>query len=156
MKKKNKTYALLAVVLGIWGVIIFKFVGALNPSSESVAETTSNEVFVPKEVKERELFALALDYRDPFLGTVDTPRKKVTKAKKNTSPKVVVPTKSIQFTGFIQQKNSKQNIFFITVDGQQQLMKINDTFQKVKLVKGSKSSIRVTYDGKTENIELTK
>lgn len=156
MKGKNKTYLLLAIVLGIWGLIIYQFVGAFNPPEEQVVQDSADQVFKPKEVKERELFALALNYRDPFLGTVDAPKKKVLKTKKATVPKKVVPTKSIQYTGFIKQKNSKQLIYFVTVEGRQQMMKINDTFQEVKLVKGTKNSIKVKYSGKVESIDLSK
>lgn len=156
MKKKNKTYFLLALVLGIWGVIIYQFVGAFNPPSETVVETRSDAVFVPKQVQEREFFALALDYRDPFLGTAVAPKKTKTAPRKAAVPKKVVPTKSIQFTGVIQQKNTAQKIFFVTVEGQQRLMKINDSFQEVKLIKGSEQSIRVRYDGKTETIVRSK
>ncbi len=156
MKKKNKTYVLLAIVLGIWGIIIFQFIGAFNPPSEEEVQAPSDQVFVPKKAKERELFALALDYRDPFLGTAVAPKKKTLKPKVSAPPKPVVPAKSIQYTGFIQQKNSKQKVFFVTVEGQQRMMKLNDTFQEVRLVKGTKSSIRVKYNGKTENIDLTK
>lgn len=156
MKKKNKTYVLLGVVLAIWGIIIFKFIGAFNPPTEEEVLTASDEVFVPKQVKERELFALALDYRDPFLGTVEAPKKKIIKPKKQTPKKAVVSSRSIQYTGFIQQKDAKQQIFFVTVEGQQQMMKVNDTFREVKLVKGTKSSIRVKYNGRTDNIKISK
>lgn len=156
MKKKNKTYLLLAVVLGIWGVIIYQFVGAFNPPSETVIEDIAAAVFVPTKVQEREFFALALDYRDPFLGTAVAPKKKKSQPKKVRAPKKVVPSKSIQFTGFIQQKNTAQKIFFVTVEGQQQLMKVNDTFNEVNLVKGSEHKIQVKYNGKTETIARTK
>lgn len=156
MKKKNKTYLLLAVVLGIWGVIIYQFVGVFNPPSETVVETPSDAVFIPQKVQEREFFALALDYRDPFLGTAVAPKKKKSRPKKARAPKKEVPRKSIQFTGFIQQKNTAQKIFFVTVEGQQRMMKVNDTFNEVKLVKGSEHTIRVKYNGKTESIARSK
>ena len=156
MKKKNKTYLLLAVVLGIWGVIIFKFIWVLNPSSEQAVKTRTEAVFKPKQIKERELFALALDYRDPFLGTVDVPRKNRKPSNTIAKPKKVIPTKSVEYTGFIQKSNSNQLIFFVTVEGRQQMMKINDSFQDVMLVKGTKKSITVKYGGSKENIALTK
>lgn len=100
MKKQNKTYLLLAVVLGIWGIIGYKFFSAVNPDAPEIAQVTSDQVFVPKQMKEREVFSIVADYRDPFLGTVQAPKKKV---KKNTNAAAVkkasVPTKSIQYTG---------------------------------------------------------
>lgn len=156
MKKQNKTYLLVAVVLGIWGIIGFKFFGAVNPTTQEMTEIASNEIFVPKQIKERELFTIAANYRDPFLGTVQAPKRKVKKSSSAVvKKKVVVPTKSIQYSGFITDKGSKQKIFFVTVDGQQQMMSVNDTFQEVKLVRGTTNSIKVKYNGGTQNISLT-
>lgn len=156
MKKQNKTYVLLALVIGVWGIIGFKFFSAVNPATKEIAQSTSDEIFIPQQIKERELFAIVADYRDPFLGTVQAPKKKG--AKRSTKPtikKEIVPAKSIQYTGFITDKGSKQKIFFITVDGQQQMMSANDTFQEVKLLRGTKTSIRVKYNGRIQNIALT-
>jgi len=156
MKKQNKTYLLLAVVLGIWGSIGFKFLSAVNPSTQEIAQVTSDQIFVPKDIKEREVFSIVADYRDPFLGTVKAPKKVAKKTSKEpVVKKAPIPTKSIQYTGFITDKSSKQKIFFVTIDGQQQMMSLNDTFQEVKLIRGTKSSIRVKYDGRTQNISLT-
>lgn len=156
MKKQNKTYLLLALVIGVWGIIGFKFFSAVNPSNDQIAQVTSDEVFIPKQIKERETFTILANYRDPFLGTVQAPKKKMIKAKTSASkPKKVTPTKSIQYTGFITDKTSKQKIFFVSVDGRQQMMSLNDTFQNVKLIRGSKSDIRVRYEGRTQNISLS-
>lgn len=151
MKKNNKTYLLLAVVLGVWGVIAFKFFGTA-PATHEIAAVTSDQIFVPKQIKERETFAIAVNYRDPFLGTVQAPKRKAKKSTAKAVKKKVVPTKSIKYTGFITDKSTQQKIFFVTVDGQQQMMSVNDTFQEVKLVRGTKSSIRVTYNGSIQNI----
>lgn len=156
MKKNHKTYLLLAAVLSIWGMIGSKFLSAVNPSTQEIAQVASEQTFIPKKIKERETFSIVADYRDPFLGTVQAPKKKVVKRKSvPTIKKEVVPTKSIQYTGFITDKSSKQKIFFVAVDGQQQMMSLNDTFQEVKLIRGTKSSIRVKYNGRTQNISLT-
>lgn len=156
MKKKNKTYILLGIVCCIWGIIIYKIVGSLDSPSENVVHTVLDDVFTPKQVNERELFSINLDYRDPFLGTVETPRKHTSQKKVIPVQKKEVPAKSIQFTGLVERKNSAQKIFFITIDGQQQMMKLNETFREVKLIKGSKNAIRVKYNGKTQTINRTK
>jgi len=143
-------------VLGIWGLIGFKFFGIANPASPKIAAIPSDQVFVPKQIKERETFAIAANYRDPFLGTVQAPKKKVKKRPQvAVKKKKVIPTKSIQYSGFITDSNSKQKIFFVTIDGQQQMMSINDTFQEVKLVQGTKTSIRVRYNGSSQNVALS-
>lgn len=155
LKKNKKTYLLLAAVVAIWGIIAFKFFSAANPSTQEIAEVTSDQIFVPKQMKEREIFTIVANYRDPFLGTVQAPKKKVRKSSSRAAKKKAIPTKSIQYTGFITDKSSKQKIFFVTVDGRQQMMSVNDMFQEVKLVRGSKNSIKVKYNGSTQNIKLT-
>lgn len=154
MKKNQKTYLLLAVVIGIWGFIGFKLLNASNPEPVAMTELTSNEIFVPKQLKKRDIFSIAANYRDPFLGTVHAPKK----IKKKTARKIVkkeVPQKVISYTGFITDNSSKQKIFFVTIEGQQHMMGINETVQEVKLVKGSKNQIEVRHNGKTRTIALT-
>jgi hypothetical protein len=144
---------LLAVVIGVWGLIGFKFLNAVDNSPKELAMAAPDEIFVPKQMKEREIFTIAADYRDPFLGTVYAPKKKKkTGIAKKTKKKV--PEKSIQYTGFITDKSSKQKIFFVTIEGQQQMMSVNDTFQEVKLVRGNKNSIKVKYNGRTQTITI--
>ncbi|WP_437368397.1 hypothetical protein [Maribacter litoralis] len=153
MKKQHKTYLLLAVVLLVWGMIGYKFVSAINPSVESNDKVVVADKFVPKEIKEREQFTIVAEYRDPFLGTIRNPasnrRKKVSIIVKKDLPK-----KNIVYTGFITDKGSKQKIFFVTIDGQQQMMGLKDTFKEVKLVQGTNSYIKVSYNGILEKIIL--
>ena len=153
MKKQHKTYLLLAVVLLVWGMIGYKFVSAINPAVESDNSVAIAERFVPKEIKEREQFTIVADYRDPFLGTEKTP---VTSPKKKISKviKKEVPKKNISYTGFITDNASKQKIFFVTIDGQQQMMGLKDTFKDVKLTNGTNSYIKVSYNGISEKIIL--
>ncbi|WP_321827247.1 hypothetical protein [Maribacter dokdonensis] len=153
MKKQHKTYLLLAVVLLVWGMIGYKFVNAVNPSVEIDSTVDVAEKFAPKELKEREYFTIVADYRDPFLGTVKTP---VSNRKKNASKKVkeVLPKKNISYTGFITDNASKQKIFFVIIDGQQQMMSVKDIFKEVRLVQGTKSYIKVSYNGIIEKINL--
>lgn len=155
MKKQSKTYILLAVVLGIWGLIGFKFFSAVNPASPEILAIVSNKIFVPKQIKERDTFSISANYRDPFLGAIQVVKKKLKKRTNTAAKKEVLPTKLIQYTGFITASNSNQKIFFVSVDGEQQMMSINDTFQEVKLVRGTKNSIGVRYNGKTQNVPRT-
>ncbi len=153
MKKQYRTYLLLAFVLLVWGIIVYKFVNAINPSEENPQVLTANEKFIPKRIKKREDFTIVADYRDPFLGTVKTPT--VEKKKIVSKPiKIEVPKKNILYTGFISDQGTKPNIFFVTIEGQQQMMSLNETFQDVKLVQGTKSYIRVLYNGSSEKISL--
>ncbi|WP_208295872.1 hypothetical protein [Maribacter caenipelagi] len=143
----------MAVVLLVWGIIGYKFVSALNPTIESNATAVIADKFVPKEIKEREQFTIVAEYRDPFLGTIKNPASN-RKKKVSIIVKKDLPKKNIVYTGFITDKGSKQKIFFVTIDGQQQMMGLKDTFKEVKLIQGTNSYIKVSYNGISEKIIL--
>ncbi|WP_218822518.1 hypothetical protein [Maribacter sedimenticola] len=153
MKKQHKTYLLLALVLLVWGMIGYKFVNAINPSTNIPQLVDSSEKFVPKIIKERESFSIVADYRDPFLGTIKKPKSGIRKTAVKPVKKEV-PKRNVTYTGFITDKGNNQKIFFVTIDGQQQMMSLNDTYQEVKLVQGTKNYIKVVYKGISEKISL--
>ena len=153
MKKNTKTYALLVVVLCVWGVIGYKVVSTINPSKEKKNQDISQVTFSPKISKEKDTFSLMLDYRDPFLGTMQKTSKPKTKAKKKT-PVATIPERVIKYTGFIANKTARPEVFFITIDGQQQMMSIKDVYQKIELVHGTKKVIKVRESGRIKTIEL--
>ena len=120
MKKQTKTYLLLGFVLLIWGIIGFKLLGALSskPEQSNIVERSIN--FTPKAVKKKDTFSLVVNYRDPFLGTLPTPTKK-NRARKIV-PKDPEPEIKIEYTGLVQDKDTKERIFFLTIEGQPHLM----------------------------------
>ncbi len=116
-------------------------------------QAAPKEVFVPRKLKEKDTFSLMADYRDPFFGTVRTRDKAPKKASVPT--KAPVPEKAIAYAGFVTDGKSKQRIFFVTIDGQQQMMSLNDSFQEVKLIQGTEDRIKVRHGGKIRTIFLT-
>lgn len=154
MNKNTKTYLLLGAVLLIWGIIGYRL---LSANSDGVSEIASFEKTTLKSmsVKEKDTFSILADYRDPFLGTF--PKKEVKKVKRTSRPKKPpVPEIKVQFSGLVTDKDTKQRIFFVTIDGQQHLMSVKDKIQKVQLVSGSATSIRIRANGKTRTINLQK
>ncbi|MBD1261978.1 hypothetical protein HZY62_15350 [Maribacter polysiphoniae] len=154
MKKNHKTYLLLALVLGIWGIIAFKIISAVNPPAEKTNVMATNDSFVPAKIKARDTFSIVANYRDPFLGTMPKSLKK-SKSRKGIIKKNPIPDKNIIYTGFITESTSKKNIFFLTIDGQQQMMSKNDIIQDVKLISGNTDKVRIRYKGRTKTIYLT-
>jgi len=153
MKKNQKTSILLTAVLAIWGILGFKIVKTVNPISDQNTQQVLSETFKPIVYKQRDTFSIQANYRDPFLGTFPQPIKpkriKKAKPKKDTPPQ-----REIQYTGFITESSSAPTIFFLTIDGQQQLMAKNEVFREVRLLSGNSEKIRVLVDGKTKSIPL--
>ncbi|MEO0573312.1 MAG: hypothetical protein AAF039_16515 [Bacteroidota bacterium] len=153
MTKNQKTYALLAVVLAVWGILGFKVVNGLGPKEPVAQEVRLDTPFVVQTMEKREPIVIAANYRDPFLGTPpksQEPKKKV--KKKPVKPKP--PKKNIAYSGSVAQNGTKNRMFFVTIDGQQHLMQKNQKVNEVTLVKGNQKSITVKYPGHTETIVL--
>ena len=154
MTKNQKTYLLLGLVVGIWGLLGFKFVSSLNPTVRAVQKVNKTVQFEPKTVIQRDTFSLIANYRDPFLGTL--PRS-LRKKKPATSPsdKKEIPRKNIAYSGFLSEANSKDLTFFVSIEGQQYMMNKRDKIQEVTLVSGNKTSIQVAYNGISQKIPLS-
>lgn len=153
MKKNQKTYLLLTTVLAIWGILGFKVVGALNPSDSPQELVQLDKPYVPEVFEKQEPFAIAANYRDPFLGTPpksDTP--KVIVKKKVAKPQL--PKRNIAYSGSVAQNGTKNRMFFVTIDGQQHIMSKNQEINGVTLVSGNPESIKVKYPGHSETIGL--
>ncbi|MEO1012829.1 MAG: hypothetical protein AAFX53_16130 [Bacteroidota bacterium] len=154
MKKNQKTYVLLAIVLGVWGLIGFKLLKAANPEPVETAPLMTKERFVPETIQKRDTFTILANYRDPFLGTVSTP--KIPKRKTTAQPqKKKAPEKQISYTGFVANGSSDPDIFFVTIEGQEQMMTVNAVASEVKLIHGTKQMIKVRYDGMSKTIALS-
>lgn len=146
MSKNVKTYALLGLVLIVWGIIGFKVVKALSPQPEPVAAFSPTTSFAEPTGK-RDTFALLSDYRDPFLGTLPAAQRKTPP---RPAPKKAVPKKSIVYSGLVSQSDNV--MFFVSIDGQQHIMSKNQKINDVCLLSGNEKSIRVRYNGITETI----
>lgn len=153
MKKDKKTYLLLAVVLSIWGILGFQIFKTVSPSEEIISVYSNTEKIGLIKAKKRDTFSIVANYRDPFLGTM--PRSNKPKKKKRLPKKEVLPEKNINYTGFITESKSGNKVFFLSVDGRQQMLSKNEEFNGVKLVSGDAKKVKVKYNGKIKNISLT-
>ena len=107
MKKNTKTYILLTIVLGIWGVLGYQIVGAFDADKPELALTKATEAYVPKTLKKRDTFSITAHYRDPFLGTM--PRSKTVKKKNKTKvTKPEEPKRAITYSGSVSQNSSNK------------------------------------------------
>ncbi|WP_097045178.1 hypothetical protein [Flagellimonas pacifica] len=149
MSKNIKTYLLLGIVLLIWGIIGFKVLSALSPEDETLA-LAENVNFEPKEVAEKDTFNILVNYRDPFLGTLSLSKKRTKKVVKKRE----VQFPSVNYTGLITDQNTKNHIFFVTISGNQYLMRVGNTQSDVTLVSGRSNNIKIRYKGILKTIPL--
>ena len=66
--------------------------------------------------------------------------------------KIKIP---VRFSGMIAGKSPEEHIYFVSVNNQQHLMKINDVVQQVKLVKGNAKAIRIKYNDQLKTIPIS-
>ncbi|SNY99696.1 hypothetical protein SAMN06265377_1507 [Flagellimonas pacifica] len=140
---------LLGIVLLIWGIIGFKVLSALSPEDETLA-LAENVNFEPKEVAEKDTFNILVNYRDPFLGTLSLSKKRTKKVVKKRE----VQFPSVNYTGLITDQNTKNHIFFVTISGNQYLMRVGNTQSDVTLVSGRSNNIKIRYKGILKTIPL--
>ena len=146
---------LLTLVLIVWGILGYKVVNTIGPSTEEGIVVAATERFIPKPTKKKDTFSIFANYRDPFLGSIRT--KAVIKQTKVVQPKKEkLPEKNIVYSGFVEESTSGNKIFFISIDGQQHMMSKNDVQQEVKLLSGNQDKVTLRYNGQTRIITLGK
>ncbi len=138
----------------IWGIIGYKILSAVNPNASPIEAQEFSVNFNPEKQLELDTFSVQTVNRDPFLGTLLSNKKKIKKKKRESSkPDLVWP--SIIYQGLVKDKNSNvEQIFIISVNGKQGLLKRNKVFNEVTIIKGNKKELVVKYKGKLKTIEL--
>ncbi|WP_299118252.1 hypothetical protein [uncultured Tenacibaculum sp.] len=143
MKKQQKTYFLLAGVLAIWGIIGYQIFNQLNTEEITISVNNDNFKYIPKERIEVKKYNIKGNYRDPFLGKSFFNKKKKVKSL-NVKEKKLLPFPNVVYNGIIQ--GSKKKSYIITVNGKQEIIKINQTFQNITLLQANNKEIKVRFN----------
>ncbi|SFW21481.1 hypothetical protein SAMN02927921_00609 [Sinomicrobium oceani] len=155
MKNKRNTYILLLAVLAIWGLIGYKILQTINPAQETTEQAAAKVSFHPEKVKKQLRFDITVHERDPFLGTLYKPVKKaVTQPvpQKKAVPEIEIP---VSYYGMVKDDRSREKIYFVQIDGVQQLMRVGDEINHIKLVKGDRGTITIEHNRKRRTIRVT-
>jgi hypothetical protein len=163
MKNKKLTYFLGVLVVGVWGMIIYRVFQAVggDDSQPILIQTASkkeafNDYEIPKDTSK-----LLLNYRDPFSeeqqkDTAEIPIRKLVHPV-NTRAVVQKPSTNwgmIKYSGFIHNPGSKKIIAIMNINGKEQLMSEGETVEQVKLIRNLKDSVKVLYQGNTKFITM--
>lgn len=141
----------MVAVLAVWGTIGFKIINGLNPDTGPSNNPPPITEFSPKPVTETDTFSIALLDRDPFLGTLVNP-KKITSVKKQQKA-VQTPLPPIVYGGLIKSKKDRSQIFVLTINGTQHLMRKGQTISEVKLIRGDEKLVLINYKGTSHTIK---
>jgi len=145
LDKKKKTYLLLVAVLGLWGTIGYQVLSALSPEESAVVTENISVIFSPEKTKV-DTFYITQVKRDPFLGKLT--RKKTKKVQSRNTKKADLENSwpQIQYQGMIKKQGENSQIFIVTINQQQYLLKKNQELEKVKLLKGNTKEIQVRFN----------
>lgn len=164
MKNKKLTYFLIAAAIGLWGLIIYRVIGAMaadDDASMPVATTRVKEAYndfsLPKDTAK-----LLLNYPDPFrsVKTKDTVTNKTPKPVLNKSvtiPAAIKPAMNwsfISYSGYIRNPSTKKLIALVSINGQSTTLVEGESKSQVKLIKNLRDSIKISYGGKTKFIAI--
>lgn len=150
MKKQQKTYALLIAVLVIWGLIGYQIYIRFTPSTPSIVTSDIQIRYKREHYVQQTNYELHTIYRDPFLGSFPKKKKVVKKKSVPKKPKPAVVFPEITYNGIIEGNGSKS--YILTVNRRQEILKLNEEFLGITLLKASKSEIKVKFKNELKTI----
>ena len=144
----------MVAVLGIWGIIGYRIISAFSPEIPEVATQEVSVAFNPKpQTAAMDTFSIQLVERDPFLGTLQTKKTNTTPSNYRTIPKDTL-WPQIRYGGMVKRQNTAEQIFVITINNQEHLVKKGQTMEDIKLLQGTSKSITVRYKNKQKVIAI--
>ncbi|WNM19456.1 hypothetical protein [Flavobacterium capsici] len=166
MSKKKINIALLVIVLGLWGTVIYRYVRHFFFAPEiEVFQSTKNfsgkltnsskDTFELKPL-ERDPF-LVLNYRNPN-PIITHQRNSSTKVniKKEPVSKVKRPFPKIIYYGHILSEEKKKETILLSVAGKFLKLSLNEQKENVKVISFNRDSIKVAFEKETQWIRLKK
>lgn len=151
-KKKILTVIMTAVVILIWGKLVYDFISLKNGGD--LPEITSSNLPSELEYKTDNFdYQVSGEYRDPFLGksykkqnnsaTKTLKTKKISVTKENTSMPIVWP--KIIYQGKTKANAGNNGTAFLVVNGKSTLLKMGSTYQGIQIQELANDSIVLSY-----------
>lgn len=141
---------LLVLVVVVWATIGYKVLAALNPEIPEVHQQEFSTNINYKVNTKIDTFSIKTVNRDPFLGTLVKKEVKNSIVKKRKAMR----WKQISYQGCISQKNTNQQIFIVTINGNQHLLKKGQTKDSVTLAYGNSKSVTMRYKNHSKSFTL--
>ncbi len=164
MKPKATKYVLIAGVVLIWGIVIYRVIKGLKRDNEFPVVNKRVAPFKYDAVKDS--FILFANYPDPFLASVETDTaetNKIPSTAQNFSSEIYqknhpvqrppqIDINSIRYQGMIANPEKKKKVAFLTIAGKEYTVKENDKIEGLVIRKITIDKISVFANGKTEII----
>tara|TARA_R110002020_G_scaffold270915_5_gene486200 strand:- start:100 stop:570 length:471 start_codon:yes stop_codon:yes gene_type:complete len=151
-KGKLKTYLLVSLVFAIWAVISYQIYSAFIPKDDPVRKGSISSNYTPNRVKIKDTFSILNNYRDPFLGTLKETEKPIRKINTIPHKKESIEFPNIIYKGLVSDIVGKQQIFALSIDGREILLKSGSEFNEVQVLSGNTIQINISFKGKRHTI----
>lgn len=154
MKSKKAVYFLAAIVLAVWGLILYKvFLAMQDKDSRKITISTKVQAKLSVPYQYSDTFTLLLKYPDPFTGQVQTPPDTTVKNKEKTvsiaaMAKVPNPLDSLKYLGFVAGGSSNRRVAVLSYKGVESLLKEGEMLHSMKILNIENNAVRVS-NGRT-------
>lgn len=154
------TYMLVACVLGLWGIIFFRiFTASADNESRILKPQAKKPIYFKLVDHQYDPIIIDLSYRDPFSSAAYSPvliqeNPLAGLGQRSTVEKPPVDWSSIRYTGYINNKNTKQQLAIIAIKGRDVMLGVGQQEEGLKLLTFSADSIRVSYQQVSRFIKL--
>lgn len=150
-KAKKSLYLLFPLVVIIWGLLIYKVVGAISAEPKPVESVVLPSTRNIERVK-TDTFSLNPLNRDPFLGHLY--RKPKPKLTKNPVPKQI-EWPAIEYSGLISATGKKSKIHILRVNGKEFLIEEGKVAAEIKVLNSEDSAVILQYKGDRKKYSKT-
>jgi hypothetical protein len=144
MPKKTTLYLLFPLVVIIWGIVIYKVVGAFGDEKiykPAAVKLSENEI----KREKKDTFSLLPIDRDPFLGHYY--KKPVTTKPTPVSPERKVEWPEISYLGLITDSGNSSEVHILQVNGKQILIQKSGIAGGIKLIGSKPGKVTLYYRG---------
>jgi hypothetical protein len=156
MQQKHFKYLLLLGVALIWGAVLYRILNNINSNPNPPKAINQRPVFTDKDSSSYQPYTLLIDYADPFGADDESPVPDESSAdvlvkETNRSPadSYVKPDISfIKYKGIISNSITHKKAAIISVNGKDELARLNKIVNNIKINAIKKDRIQVTYQDK--------
>lgn len=157
MRKKYSTFFLIALLLGIWGLVFFKMFKYFTSDNDKKAPLGKNNSNIISE--NPDTLILKMNYADPFTGALNVSREEkscLTIQHKAHSKDTIVKTKiandNIFYKGEILNKSNNSKVYIVSINGISKVIS-KERNDSVFIIKDTKELLTINYKGSIKNIK---
>ncbi|TJZ50572.1 hypothetical protein FAZ15_21360 [Sphingobacterium olei] len=163
MNNKALVYILLAVVVGVWGYVIYRVFSAVSGDEGQVIMASRPVNIAVQDLDYytvKDSLFLSLNYRDPIYNSGDAADDEIGEQGEvdlhYTDPYAVYvepePQVDISYQGFIENESNKKRIAIVTISGNQYMMAKDDRQQEITVRNIQPDRIIITHKNETKTI----